>query len=203
MQVSLEEIRRTQIVEAALRVVSREGYYNLNMEMVAKEAGMSKGGVAHYFRTKRELFKTVFVRFFENIFERGKKVLRSIDDPIEKLVSFVWLFDWEDRDVYSGYSILFDFMSIAARDEEYREIFCSWVDSWIRLLRDILVEAKNRGIIMNELDEDEVARAISALYQGIAERWFLMPEAHSTEWAVKFLKEGVYGLLRPYKIKGD
>ena len=79
---SIEEIRKKQIIDAALRVVAREGYYNLNMEMVAKEAGLSKGGVAHYFKTKKELFKSVFIKFFEDIFIRGKNEMNKVKDPI-------------------------------------------------------------------------------------------------------------------------
>lgn len=198
---SIEEIRKKQIIDAALRVVAREGYYNLNMEMVAKEAGMSKGGVAHYFKTKKELFKSVFIKFFEDIFIRGKNEMNKVKDPIEKLTSFIWLFNWDDEDVYKGYPILFDFMSIASKEGEFREIFCFWVDSWIELLSEALCEAKKHGLIDPQVDEQSLARAISALYQGIAERWFLVPDKHSTDWAIKSLKNGVYGLISPFMIK--
>ncbi len=81
------------------------------------------------------------------IFLRSKNTVKEIDDPIDKLVSFVWLYNWDDPDVFTGYPILFDFMSIASRDEDYREIFISWVNSWIDLLKDALKEAKEKGII--------------------------------------------------------
>ncbi|GAB6888511.1 hypothetical protein JCM13304A_20100 [Desulfothermus okinawensis JCM 13304] len=194
------EKREKEIIEAALRVVAREGYYNLSMEKVAKEANMSKGGIAHYFSSKKKLFKAVFVKFFDMIFLRSKNTVKEIDDPIDKLVSFVWLYNWDDPDVFTGYPILFDFMSIASRDEDYREIFISWVNSWIDLLKDALKEAKEKGIIKKELDEDATARTISAIYQGIAERWYLDRENHSTNWAESELKKSVYGLLKAYLI---
>jgi len=197
----LEDIRKNQIIEAALRVVARQGYYNLNMELVAKEARMSKGGIAHYFKSKKDLFKAVFVRFFETIFIRSQNTLGRIKDPIEKLVSFVWLYDWNDKDVFTGYPILFDFMSIASRDEDYKEIFTSWIESWIQLLKGCLIEAKDMGILNPQMNEDDVARVISALYQGIGERWFLSPDRHSTNWAKSFLRQGVYGLIGPYLLK--
>lgn len=192
--------KEDEIIEAALRVVAREGYYNLSMDKVAKEAGMSKGGIAHYFSSKKLLFKAVFIRFFDMIFLRSKKTVEGIDDPIEKLVSFVWLYNWDDPDVFTGYPILFDFMSIASRDEEYRDIFKSWVQSWIDLLKQALQEAQKRGIIKKELDVESIARTISAIYQGIAERWYLDRENHSTNWAKSQLKESIYNLLKPYFI---
>ena len=195
-----KQTREVEIIEAALRVVAREGYYNLSMDKVAKEANMSKGGIAHYFSSKKKLFKAVFVKFFEIIFLRSKRSVDEVDDPIEKLVSFVWLYNGDDPEVVTGYAILFDFMSIASRGEEYREIFKSWVQSWIDLLKDIIGEAQKKGILKEELDTDALSRTISAIYQGIGERWYLDRENHSTEWAISQLKNSVYNLLKPYLI---
>ncbi len=197
----LEEIRRNQIVEAALKVVAREGYYNLNMEKVAKEAKMSKGGIAHYFKSKKELFRCVFIKFFENIFDRSNQVLANISDPIEKLLSFVWLYNGDDPDVFKGYPILFDFMSIASRDEDFREIFQSWIESWIKLLIEILKEAQDLEILSPDLKREEMARVISALYQGVGERWYLDRENHSTNWAITQVRNAIYGFLGPYLLK--
>ncbi len=197
-KLKLRQMRKEHIIRAALRVIVKEGYHNLNMEKIAKESGMSKGGIVYYFRSKKELFKSVFIYFFDTIFSRSKKIIENIQDPIEKLISFVWIYNWDDADIYSGYSILFDFMSLAHRDEEYGKIFHSWIESWIELLKGILLEAQERGILSTDIDIDGTARAISAIYQGIGERWYLDKNYHKTEWAVSYLKRGILGLIRSH-----
>jgi len=48
------------------------------------------------------------------------------------------------------------------------------------------------------LDSDSMARTISAIYHGIAIRWYLDPESHSSEWAIESFQKAISGLLTPY-----
>jgi AcrR family transcriptional regulator len=54
---SVETVRK--ILTAAEAVIGRSGAAGLTMEAVAAEAGISKGGVLHHFRTKESLIAAV------------------------------------------------------------------------------------------------------------------------------------------------
>ncbi|MDR9839562.1 TetR/AcrR family transcriptional regulator [Herbaspirillum huttiense] len=47
------EKSRQLIIQAALSVIARDGANKLTIDAIAKEAGISKGGVLHHFRTKQ------------------------------------------------------------------------------------------------------------------------------------------------------
>jgi AcrR family transcriptional regulator len=47
--------RRSQLLDAALAVIRRDGAQALTLDAVAAEAGVSKGGVLYHFGTKRAL----------------------------------------------------------------------------------------------------------------------------------------------------
>ncbi len=111
--VELEAIRKAQIIDAALRTIAERGCANVTMDDICKTAGLSKGGLAHYYKSKNDLFKAVFLEFFQRIFVRGEETMGTFDDPLEQLLSFEWLYDAEDPDVKTGYPMLYDFMSIA------------------------------------------------------------------------------------------
>src|SRR5207249_3582593 len=49
-----------QIVDAAIRVFARHGYYNSRVSDIAREAGMASGTIYLYFRTKDEILVTLF-----------------------------------------------------------------------------------------------------------------------------------------------
>lgn len=193
----LEEIRRSQILLAALKVMSQKGSFDATMEDIASEAGLSKGGLAHYFKSKNELFIAAFREFFAQVFERCRLGMEVTDDPLEKLLAFGLLFDPDEPYVPLGYPILFDCMAKAAHDPAYREVFEEWVEGWIALLSGALALGVERGLF-RPLDPDPLARAISAIYQGTAERWFLAPTRHSREWAVNAVNEAIKGLMKPY-----
>lgn len=197
----LEAIRRQQILGAALRTIAAAGHANVTMADICREAGLSKGGLAHYYQSKEDLFQAVFSHFFDGIFQRAEAVFRAVEDPVEQLLSFRWLYNREDPDLDVGYPILFDFMSIAARNAVYRKIFQAWIDNWVRLLREALQEGQKRGLFAAALNPDAMARCISAIYQGIATRWYLAPGDHGTPWAVAALEAALKGLLGPYETK--
>jgi AcrR family transcriptional regulator len=50
---------RTRIVAAAERVVARDGGGNLTLDAVAKEAGVSKGGLLYHFPSKEALLQAI------------------------------------------------------------------------------------------------------------------------------------------------
>jgi len=55
-----------KLLDAAEAVVVRQGIANLTLDAVAAEAGMSKGGLLHHFRTKDRLVEALVVRSAEN-----------------------------------------------------------------------------------------------------------------------------------------
>jgi AcrR family transcriptional regulator len=58
--VSKAEHSRTKILAAAMAVMERDGARALTLDKVAREAGVSKGGLTHHFKSKQELFLGLF-----------------------------------------------------------------------------------------------------------------------------------------------
>ncbi|MBU3917911.1 TetR/AcrR family transcriptional regulator [bacterium] len=195
----LEIIRRTQIMEATIATISANGYANVTMDDICKAAKMSKGGLAHYFKSKNDLFKAAFKEFFDRIFDRSRVTMEQFSNPIDKLLSFDWLYDANDPDAMLGYPILFDCISIAAHESgsDYKILFHEWVDNWVVLLKSALDEAIVLGIL-KQLDSESIARTISAIYNGMATRWYIDRNGHSSQWAIDSYTKAINGLLAPY-----
>ena len=196
----LEEIRRSQILLAALTVMSRKGSFDATMDDIATAAGLSKGGLAHYYKSKNELFIAAFREFFARVFERCRESMAKAPGPLEKLLAFDLLFDPQEPYVPLGYPILFDCMAKAAHDADYGRVFGEWVEGWIALLSEALRLGVEQGLF-RPLDPDPIARAVSAIYQGVATRWFLAPARHSRDWAVNAVKEAITRLMEPYILR--
>jgi len=52
--------RAQQIIEAAVRVFARKGYYNSRVSDIAREAGIAAGTIYLYFKTKDDILVTLF-----------------------------------------------------------------------------------------------------------------------------------------------
>ncbi len=196
----LEAIRKKQILEAGLITISEKGIAKTTIDDVCRTAGLSKGGLVYYFRSKDVLFSAVFQEFFERLFQKGKKLMEEVEGPLEQILSFGWLYDESDDDVYKGYPLLLDLLAKAAFDEECRVLIQAWIQNWVVLLTAPL----ERGIaenIFNPMDVPQVAQSISAVYQGVATRWYLGGESHTSQWAIETFNAGIMGVLDPYIVR--
>ncbi len=190
----LEEIRKNQIIEAAIKTISEKGVSNVTMADIAKRAKLSKGGLAHYFQTKEQLFNFVFKVFFERIFQTSRENMDKFEEPLDKILSFEWLFNADDEYRKQGYPILFDFMSLAVHNNNYKILFYEWVENWVEMLKAALEDGVNKGVF-KDIEPDSTARTISAIYQGIATRWYLASNDHPTSWAVSSFRKTITNLL--------
>lgn len=196
--IEIEAIRRAQILEAALQTIAAQGCANVTMDDICQASGFSKGGLAYYYKSKRELFLAAFGEFFQRVFKRSRENMDLFDDPLDKLLSFDWLYNADDPDFPVGYPVLFDFMAIAVHDQQYQAIFHEWVNNWVVLLKAAVVQGVDNKTFP-AIDCDATAQGISAIYQGIATRLFLAPDLHSRQWAIDVLEKAVKGLLYPYE----
>lgn len=73
-----EKNLRAKILDAALRVLSKNGYRKITVEAIAEEAGMSKGGVFYYFSSKDEILLGTLDRYNELFSEQREEVLKSL-----------------------------------------------------------------------------------------------------------------------------
>jgi AcrR family transcriptional regulator len=65
----LVSIRREQIVDAATAVIAEQGIQNLSLSAIEQKAGMARGQLTYYFRTKEDILLGVFDRALDRIHE--------------------------------------------------------------------------------------------------------------------------------------
>lgn len=70
---------RDRICEAAIQIASRDGLLAMTLENVAKEAGITKGGVMYHFPSKDEMVRGVLEYFSEQC--ETMLMHRVVDDP--------------------------------------------------------------------------------------------------------------------------
>src|SRR5215831_2685818 len=69
-RIDIASIRREQIVEAAVSVITEQGIQNLSLSEIEKKAGMSRGQLTYYFPTKEDILLAVFDRLVALMHER-------------------------------------------------------------------------------------------------------------------------------------
>jgi len=66
----IREERKAQILEAALEVFARDSFHGASISSVAKRAGISKGLIYNYFKSKEEILISLVVDVFDDVMEQ-------------------------------------------------------------------------------------------------------------------------------------
>ena len=82
---SRADTRKGQILAAAVELFSRYGFYETEVEAIAKVAGVSKGTIYNYFANKHTLFMATVEFGIERLSKRIDESTRDIAEPASRL----------------------------------------------------------------------------------------------------------------------
>ena len=80
-----------QIIEAAVRVFARKGYYNSRVSDIAREAGIAAGTIYLYFKTKDDILVTLFRDKMTEFVDAMRKAIAAEPDAASKVRRLVSL----------------------------------------------------------------------------------------------------------------
>jgi AcrR family transcriptional regulator len=97
-QAVVEEFRCQAIREAAVRVVARKGLSKVTVQDIADEAGVAKGTVYLYFKSREEILETAMGATLDELRARLRAAAEGARDKIEAVVATQLRFFDERRD---------------------------------------------------------------------------------------------------------
>ncbi|HKV83593.1 MAG TPA: TetR/AcrR family transcriptional regulator [Ktedonobacterales bacterium] len=158
--------RRSQILDAAMAVFSRRGFHAARMDDIAEEAGLSKGALYLYYKSKDAIIGAI-LRFF---FSSAMKSLRTLQDSDgvvrDQIVSYARVVAREAERLSRVSPLAYEFYAVAGRNRavrlQLREYFTQF--------KDVLAILIQRGIEQGEfrsVNPQETAYTICALFEGL------------------------------------
>jgi AcrR family transcriptional regulator len=192
----LVERRRAQIVEAATRLVARQGFAKTVVRDIAEEANISVGLVYEYVRSKEDILFLIYEHWAQVWGEGLEKALARGKDPLDQLMSGVsFLVGVADRhaDVthlfYRETGHLSDYGTEQAKQTE-REM----VDRLTAVL-DAAVEA---DLMRPETDRLALATQLILLCHGWVLKGYLLRKGRTaTAYATSLVEMAVNGWATP------
>lgn len=88
----LVEERRGQIVRAAVKLFSEDGYYTTTIQQIAKQAGISTGLIYQYFRDKDDILFLSLKMVLDTYEHEIPSQTNGLTDPVERLCVSVWAY---------------------------------------------------------------------------------------------------------------
>jgi len=180
----VSEERRPQILEAAMRVFTRKGYRKASMPEVAREAGLSIGGVYWYFKSKEAIILEILGQCFLGDLNNLTSLLNSDLPATERIQTFLARYT-ETFETYAWLNpIGIEFYSEAAYDPRVR----GFIQDYLRKYRETLVALIEDGIRRGEfrpVDPIPTANAILGMEEGLT--LLVVADPEGVQWKEAFL----------------
>ncbi|MGH2347104.1 MAG: TetR/AcrR family transcriptional regulator [Chloroflexota bacterium] len=168
------EERIGQIIDASLTVFAREGFARARIEDIAHEAGLAKGTLYLYFKSKDAIIASILKVVFRQelrllrahqgsdapVSEQLRELTRQLAGSLDRMKPFL--------------PIVLEFYSLAGRRPDVRQFLVEAFDEYRTLVAGLIRQGIDRGEFRS-VDPDSVAITYTALFEGLALLWAVYP----------------------------
>jgi AcrR family transcriptional regulator len=166
--------KRSEILDAALMIIGRDGYSKATLQQLSQEVGLSQMGLLHYFGSKDELITAVLRRKDEvdGALVLAEAAATGLEFP-DTILSVV-----EHNTAVSGFVQLFSRLSNEAAESDHPG------HDYFRQRYEMAREAGTRefarlaetGGLQSDADPRELSIMLFALMDGLQTQWMYAPD---------------------------
>ncbi|MGZ4438310.1 MAG: TetR/AcrR family transcriptional regulator [Nocardioidaceae bacterium] len=164
--------RREQLLDLGVRLLSTRSLDELSIDVLAEEAGISRGLLYHYFGNKRDFHRAVVRRAADDLIEVTAPIQEG--EPLERLAKSLEAYVDYVIANYEGYTSLVK--GAAAGDEDLREIYEEARAALTDRIFDVADQLSDGGILSVLTVED--TPAVRLMVRG----WSAMAEEVVLSW---------------------
>jgi AcrR family transcriptional regulator len=165
--------RAADILQAACRVVVRDGAHGLRMANVAREAGVSKALLHYYFSTRQELVRAAFAFSSELWDEAVDARLAALPDGAGRVE--LYLSSWLDAsEPFNEQRALWNEVWSSLRvDSELRPLVRDAYGAWVKRLVALIEQGRRDGSIPAAVVASSAGRRLAAVADGLDSMLYL------------------------------
>ena len=171
----LEGEKAQRIIGAMRQSVAARGAAGSTFDIVAREAGVSRGLLHYYFGSKERLLVEVVRRDCDTriaALEERLEAAGSEDEIIESLVQSLRAFVAEE----APQAVLYEMISASRHSEEIRAELGELYIRWREHLAEALRHKERQGVVRLQADSEAVASLLFALGDGLGMQLMADPE---------------------------
>lgn len=163
----VSEERKAQIYQAALTCFNRKGYHRTTMDDIVAESGLSKGTLYWYFKSKKELFISLFQEVMRQLAQTWEAIAADKEaSATDKLRASMTLFRVELKEMVPFFGVMMEAWALTRYDEDVESMIQELYGPYL----DIMIHIIEEGVASGELrvqSERAMALVIMTLFDGI------------------------------------
>jgi AcrR family transcriptional regulator len=181
---SVEDQRRTEILEAACAAIAERGFAAVRISDIAARAGTSTGTVHYYFTTREDVLHQALRFAFEQSLERQITELAKHRSPRRRLIRLIELNLPDDPVVVQEWIVWMEFWIEALHQPDLRPVNEELYGHWRRLVAGIIEHGQRDGSFDASVDAEDLANRLVALIDGLAIQVLL----HSEHMTIRMMR---------------
>lgn len=163
--------KHRRIIEAAVKVFAKNGFYNSKVSEIARSANVADGTIYLYFQNKDDILITLFEEEMQKILDEMAAAISHLDDPAAKLKAFALA----HLGLIEKHPEVAEIIQVEVRQsskfmKEYRNVKFY---EYLNLISGIIREGQAQGVFRRDIEPGIAKRAIFGALDEMSRYWVL------------------------------
>lgn len=173
------EKKRSEIAQKAIALLARKGFQATTIQDIADAAGLGKGTIYHYFKTKEEILLVISEELFQEAERSFGKALLQIEEPREKLAALIEEAMYVSENVENLFVIYMELWLMNFRGNHHQD-FMTVIKRLHNDLKNLVARmietGKKQKIWAKSTDSDALAMYLISSFDGVIAHYMMDKE---------------------------
>ncbi len=163
--------KRERILEAAVKVFAKKGYFAAKVSEIARKAGVADGTIYLYFRNKEDILVCLFDQVMAEYLARARRDVAAAVGAPDRLLAMA---EQHLRGLGENRELAVVFQVELRQSTKFMERFtASWLQDYFALLTSIIEDGQRDGTLRPDLPRKVVAKAFFGALDEMVTSWIL------------------------------
>jgi TetR/AcrR family fatty acid metabolism transcriptional regulator len=168
--------KRDRILEAAVKVFARKGYFAARISDIAKEAQVADGTIYLYFRSKEDLLVSLFDEVMAEHVARGREELEAVEGAEARLQVIA---RHHLRLLGDNRDLAVVFQVELRQSTKFMERFTAgWLHDYLAIISEVIEQGQAEGVIRPGLSRKLATKAFFGALDEMVTSWILSPKGY-------------------------
>jgi len=163
--------KRSRILEAAVKVFARKGYFGARVSEIAKNANVADGTIYLYFRNKEDILVSLFDEVMSEHIDKGREELAAVEGAEARLLVIA---KHHLRLLGHNRDLAVVFQVELRQSTKFLERFTAgWLQDYLAVISEVIEEGQNDGSFRPDVSRKLATKAFFGALDEMVTSWIL------------------------------
>jgi TetR/AcrR family fatty acid metabolism transcriptional regulator len=168
--------KRGRILDAAVKVFARKGYFGARVSEIAENARVADGTIYLYFRNKEDILVSLFDEVMAEHIQKGREELTAVEGAEARLLVIA---RHHLRLLGGNRDLAVVFQVELRQSTKFMERFTAgWLQDYLAVISEVIEEGQRDGTFRPDLSRKLATKAFFGALDEMVTSWILSPKEY-------------------------